>query len=279
MLQRRIQSALYVDWANMNPQFPSGTLVNALPRWFAWLEDGMFDPGRKPRKFLEKRAYINHNYRSHTPALEAAGFEVIPSSADMLIALDVADALHGSKPIQEYVFLTVDEDFIHLLARVGDRGKRRVVTIKEGEASAKAFPPRSDIVIPLEQLQRAFDYERSGLFRNLVGRFRLQLASWLPIKTNTFRKPLAPPTNPKITVIADLVATLAHSNAGVPVGKKSVLRHLQRNIPGFRVYRYSYRPRYNRLLRQIAAIRTDLQLFRNARGRLAIMAPAAGDQP
>jgi hypothetical protein len=274
MLQRRIRSALYIDWANIVSQFPSRTLVTGLPAWLAWLEDGKFDPAGRRRKFLEKCAYINQSYLSHGPILEAAGFKVIPSSADMLIALDVADSLHGDKAIKEYVLLTVDEDFVHLLARLGDRGKKRVVTINEKDPCARSFPPLSEITIPLDVLQRAFRYERHRPFRDLVGRLR---SRWF--RTTRRKTVEAPaPTNPRMRAIADQVAVLAHSKAGVAVGKNSVLRHLQRNIPGFHPYPYSYRPRYNRLLRRVAAIRTDLQLFRNARGQLAIMAPAPDDQ-
>jgi hypothetical protein len=167
MLRRRLRSALYIDWANINPQFPSGTFVDSLPAWLPWLEDGKFDPTGRRRSFVEMRAYINGNYLRHVPALEAAGFEVIPSSDDMLIALDMADSAAGDNGIREYILFTVDEEFVHLLERLGERGKLRAVTVAEGQASAKAFPPRSEIIIPLDRLRSAFPYRRSTFFGKL----------------------------------------------------------------------------------------------------------------
>jgi uncharacterized LabA/DUF88 family protein len=278
VFQRRVQSALYVDWANMSAKFPSRTLLEGLPAWLAWLEDGKFDGDRKRRTFLEKRAYINNTFLKQIPALEAAGFEVIPSSDDMLIALDMADSSLKKRHIDEYILLSVDEDFVHLLERLGERGRRkqRVVTVgPEGDARfpcSKTFPPRCEITIPLDHMQKAFQYERAQFFRRFIRSVRAQLARWRITSKKEVEPPVTISQDPMLLRIAEHVATLAESKRGVPVGKGSVVRYLQKNVPNF-PYAYSYRRRFDRLLRQVVAIRKDLQLFRNANGNLAIMAP------
>lgn len=270
MLRRSIDSALYVDWANINPKFPSGTLLNALPAWLAWLEHGNFDPKARPRKFVEKRVYINDTFRRYSAALEAAGFDVIPSSDDMLIALDASGSAHG-KRIKEYILLTLDEEFVHLLERLGNRRKERVVTVKEGEASARSFPKHCEIVIPLDKLEAAFDYKPQSL--GLIGRLMARIRA----RAVSHRPPLpaaTAPTDAFLTTVAGHIAALAHSKPGVALSRNSLLPYLQKNMRGFNPHPYRrYRHRYDWLLRRVAATRTDLQLFRNADGRIAIMAP------
>ena len=46
MLRRRIRSALYIDFENV-PLPP-----DAIANWLAWLEDGVFDPTGRRRRFL-----------------------------------------------------------------------------------------------------------------------------------------------------------------------------------------------------------------------------------
>jgi hypothetical protein len=282
VLRRGVKSALYVDWANMSAKFPSRTLLDGLSAWTAWLEDGKFDPTGKRRNFLEKRAYINTTFLRQIPALEAAGFEVIPSSDDMLIALDMADSFHENQPIKEYVLLTVDEDFLHLLERLGERGKKRVVTIgpigDDKYPCTRVFPSRSEITIPLNDLQTAFHYERRGFIHRLTLRLRPRIGRWFPPTSKEVQTPAIAHNNPRLLAIAEHLATLAHSKSGVAVGRSSVLRYLQKNMPDFRPYRYRHRGKYNRLLQQVVAIRNDLQLVRNAKGGLAIMVPR-GDDP
>jgi NYN domain len=274
VFHRPVRSALYIDFNNIAAQFVGGGFGDALPGWLAWLEDGRFDPERRRRTFKAKRAYLTAHYRRHAPALEQAGFQVIPSAADLVIALDMAESLCGGRDIKEYVLLTVDSDFVHVLERLGERQKNRVVTVQTGLPCAASFPPRAEITIPLENLRAAFDYRRHP---GLVRRLSITLSRTFLGLGQVYRKawPLSrpKPESPVLTAVADQVAILAHRTPGLPVGRETVMRHLQRNLPEFKASRFAGCGSYPEMIRQVAAIRGDLELFRHPNGGIAIMAP------
>jgi NYN domain-containing protein len=274
VFRRPVKSALYIDFNNIAAQFVGGGFGDAFAGWLAWLEDGQFDPERRQRTFKAKRVYLSAQFRRHATLLEQAGFQVIPSAADLVIALDVAESLCGGKDIKEYVLLTVDSDFVHVLERLGERQKNRVVTVQPALPCAASFPPRAEITIPLENLRAAFDYRRHpglvrrssiALSRTFLGLGRIYRKAW----------PLSRPKRerPVLTAVADQVAQLAQRTPGLPVGRETVMRHLQRNMPEFRTSRFAGCGSYPEMIRQVAAIRDDLELFRHPNGGIAIMAP------
>ena len=257
MFRRPVKSALYIDFNNIAAQFVGGGFGDAFAGWLAWLEDGQFDPERRQRTFKAKRVYLSAQFRRHAMLLEQAGFQVIPSAADLVIALDVADS-----------------DFVHVLERLGERQKNRVVTVQPALPCAASFPPRAEITIPLENLRAAFDYRRHP---GLVRRSSIALSRAFLGLGRIYRKawPLSRPKRerPVLTAVADQVAQLAQRTPGLPVGRETVMRHLQRNMPEFRTSRFAGCGSYPEMIRQVAAIRDDLELFRHPNGGIAIMAP------
>jgi hypothetical protein len=272
---------LFIDFNNISSQFVGGGFAEAVQGWLAWLEDGGFDPRGQRRRFIEKRVFLSMNYGQYAPVLEAAGFLVVPSAADSIIGYDIADTIHVKKPIAEYVVLTVDSGFDHVLERLGERGRRRVVTIKPGEASAKSFPLRSEVTITIEELRKAFTYERKNRFGARLSR----AAGWVRARAShgadlasegLARLRQSIPRGGRNTVliaVADHVAKLALEKPGVPAGFKTVKRYLEKNMPEFHVTgRYAGCGTFNKMIREVAAIRPDLQVVRTRAG-LAIMAP------
>jgi hypothetical protein len=136
MLARRIPSALYVDFNNIVAKIVGGGFGDASAAWLAWLEDGQFDPNKRKRNFIQKWVYLDEPYLHFAKPLEANGFQIILSAADLIIALDLVESVHQQPSIKEYVLLSVDNDFQHLLERLGERDKLRVATIEPGAPCA-----------------------------------------------------------------------------------------------------------------------------------------------
>ncbi len=146
MFARRIPSALYVDFNNIVAKIVGGGFGDASAAWLAWLEDGLFDPKKRKRTFIQKRVYLGEPYLHFAKPLEANGFQTILSSADLIIALDLVELVHQQPTIAEYVLLSVDNDFQHLLERLGERGKARVATIERGSLRRHLSPADRDRV-------------------------------------------------------------------------------------------------------------------------------------
>ena len=96
---------------------------------------------------------IRAPYDHYVKKFVEAGFEVIPSAAALLLALDAVKFIYIGKNAAEYVILTVDRDFSDLLERLGERGRDRVATIEKGTPSETLFPDRAEIIIPIEDLR------------------------------------------------------------------------------------------------------------------------------
>ena len=285
MFRRKISSALFIDFNNIAAQFVGGGFGDAVQGWLPWLEDGRFDPRGRRRRFTEKRVFLNKPYERYATLFEQAGFVVVPSAADSIIGYDIADLVHLNKNITEYVVLTVDRGFDHVLERLGERRKQRVVTIKAGEGSAKSFPLRSEITISIEDLRKAFEYERQktffGRLSGAVSWVRAQalhaaeltLEGLKRLRPHTHRAPIGAP----LRKAAAHVAELALGRPGVPAGFDTIMRYLKRKMPDLHAAgRYAGCGSFNRMIREIAAIYPELKLVRARRG-LAIIAPPNAD--
>ncbi len=88
-----VKTALFVDFQNIAGKL-GAAFPKSLPAWLSWLEDGRFDPERRKRRLLERRAYFDpNNHRAYGPVFQAAGFDTIPTAADMMLALDLAESI------------------------------------------------------------------------------------------------------------------------------------------------------------------------------------------
>ena len=273
MLGRKIPSALYVDFNNIVAKIVGGGFGDASAAWLAWLEDGQFDPNKRKRTFLQKRIYLGEPYLHFAKPLEANGFQTILSSADLIIALDLVESVHQQPAIKEYVLLSVDNDFQHLLERLGERGKIRVATIEPGAPCEATFPPRAEMVFPVESLRAALDYQRPlSRWRRMFGLVRETAAGVRQRYKGLVRRLRHRGERRWIRVAADHVAALAHETPGLPLGRDTVVRHLTRLMPVITSGRFRSRRAYHQLLRQMTEIRDDLRLFEYPNGGIAIMA-------
>jgi hypothetical protein len=273
MFARRIPSALYVDFNNIVAKIVGGGFGDASAAWLAWLEDGQFDPKKRKRTFIQKRVYLGEPYLHFAKPLEANGFQTILSSADLIIALDLVESVHQQPAITEYVLLSVDNDFQHLLERLGERSKARVATIEQGAPCAATFPPRTEIVFPVESLRAALAYQRPvSRWRRLSGFARETAADMRQRYKSLLRRLRHRGERRWIRVAADHVAALAHETPGLPLGKDTVVRHLSKLMPDVTSGRFRSRRTYQQLLRQMTEIRDDLRLFEYPNGGIAIMA-------
>src|SRR5262245_45150037 len=242
MLARRIPSALYVDFNNIVAKIVGGGFGDASAAWLAWLEDGQFDPNKRKRNFLQKRVYLDEPYLHFAKPLETNGFQIILSSVDLIIALDLVESVHQQPAIKEYVLLSVDNDFQHLLERLGERGKARVATIEPGAPCAATFPPRAEIVFPVESLRAALDYQRPlSKWRRMFGSVRDAVAGVRERYKALIRRLRHRGRQRWIRVAADHVAALAHETPGLPLGRDTVLRHLTRLMPDITSARFRSR--------------------------------------
>ena len=132
------------------------------------------------------------------------------------------------------MLLTVDADFDHVLERLGQRHKNRVVTIEPGKPCAKSFPARSEMTIPLAKLKAAFQYRRKErawkrtsnfvLPRwNRANDFRRSVLSRIHERYSLLRRRVV--DRQTLEVAADHIATLAHQKPGLQVGRRTVMRY------------------------------------------------------
>src|SRR5262245_22968526 len=227
MLARRIPSALYVDFNNIVAKIVGGGFGDASAAWLAWLEDGQFDPNKRKRNFLQKRVYLDEPYLHFAKPLETNGFQIILSSADLIIALDLVESVHQQPAIKEYVLLSVDNDFQHLLERLGERDKVRVATIEPGAPCAATFPPRAEIVFNVENLKAALDYKRPlSRWRRVVSLVQGTVDGVRQRYKRVVQRLRHRGERRWTRIAADHVAALAHETPGLPLGRDTVVRHL-----------------------------------------------------
>ncbi len=175
MFRQRIRSALYIDFENI--PLPPESIGN----WLDWLEDGVFDPSRRRRNYLQKRVYWNSHAERHRALFEAHGFEAIlvgkfsglKNSADIRMAMDVVEATYARPEIKEFILLTGDSDFVPVLERLRQKAKSTAVVVTEHRPNIHTtYNATADVLIPSRLLAEAASYHRPrrGLLERLIGR-------------------------------------------------------------------------------------------------------------
>ena len=174
MLRWRIRSALYIDFENV-PLPP-----DAIASWLAWLEDGVFDPGNRRRRFLQKRVYWNSHAERSRDIFHKHGFVPIlvgkysglKNGADIRMAMDVVEATYTRPEIDEFILLTGDSDFVPVLERLRAKSKRSAIVATEHRPNIHTTYQRSaDLIIPSRRLTEAAQYVRPRSV--LMARLRL----------------------------------------------------------------------------------------------------------
>ena len=163
MLRRRIRSALYIDFENV-PLPPE-----AIGSWLAWLEDGIFDPTRKRRRFLQKRVYWNSHAERNRDLFQKHGFVPIligkysglKNGADIRMAMDVVETTYTRAEIDEFILLTGDSDFVPVIERLKQKAKRSAIVATEHRPNIHTtYHRHADLLIPSRRLTEAAQYRR-----------------------------------------------------------------------------------------------------------------------
>jgi NYN domain len=174
------RAALYVDFDNIFTALAAldraraQTFATQPGQWLRWLAEG--GDGGGPRRLLIRRCYLNpagatpptsggapaKGDISQTPfsqfrgALVRDGFEVVDcprlttlkNAADMVMALDIVDALAHPTRFEEFLILSGDADFTPLLHRLRAHDRRSLVVAPAG--AARAFQAAADRVLPVD---------------------------------------------------------------------------------------------------------------------------------
>jgi len=174
-----IRAALFIDFDNVflslnQVDRRAGKIFAERPAlWLDWLEagrhealaDGEATP--TPRRILVRNCYLNpaafSNQRAFftraaftvvdCPALTARG----KNSADILMAMDILDAIQHPTRFDEFIILSSDADFTPVLLRL--RAHDRITSVMTNAVTAAAFREACDISIDLE----TFAVEALGL--------------------------------------------------------------------------------------------------------------------
>lgn len=167
----RIRSALFIDFENV------ALPPDAIPNWLPWLEDGIFDHGKR-RRFLLKRVYWNSSAQRHEPAYRASGFEVVhcdryvglANSVDVRMAIEIIETTFQHPRIDEYILVTKDSDFVPVLRRLRELHKRTAFLVDEKRPNVHTiYRAHADTLISHGSLSDARRYVRPepGLLKRL----------------------------------------------------------------------------------------------------------------
>jgi hypothetical protein len=174
-----IRAALFIDFDNIFislNRFDSRaakTFAERPTMWLNWLESGrhaLLDKSEDepiPRRVLVRNCYLNPaafaNQRAFftraaftvvdCPALTAQG----KNSADIVMAMDMLDAIQHPTCFDEFIILSSDADFTPVLTRL--RAHDRLTSVMTNAVTAAAFRESCDFSIDLE----TFSEEALGL--------------------------------------------------------------------------------------------------------------------
>lgn len=164
--RRPVKAALIVDFDNV-----AATLGADLPArigaWLRYIEEGGFAPDGRRRKLVIKRCYWNIHNERHREKFERAGFSVIAclsrtcapkSSADIILAIDMMDALRGRPKFDEVILLSGDSDFTPLIERAKSDGLRTIVFASG--AVVPSYVDSADLCIDKASLAAAINTPR-----------------------------------------------------------------------------------------------------------------------
>lgn len=226
MLWGRARSALFIDFDNVG----SNEMRDRAAAMVAWLEAGEFKKGERARRFLVKRVYWNGKTDEHRAGFERAGFDAFAcrpiatnkvaankSASDLRLAVDVIDVHHRWRSIREVFLFSTDTDFVPVVDMLVERGVRVVTLGNEKDSSSAIYRDHADDVIPLRQLYDAFRYQPPQP-RRFGG--------------DPIEAPAPEFAGDVLELAAQLIVELAQRTPGLPIGRRTITRTLQK-LPGF----------------------------------------------
>lgn len=170
----RVKAALFIDFDNvflsLKKDYSDAVAKRfANPsRWLPWLEGGEHANGKEAfhgkRSLLIRRCYgspdLMRPFRAYFTRL---GFQVVDcppltksgkNSADIVMTLDIADAIEHTTRFDEFLILSSDADFTPVALRL--RAHDRITSILANQQTAAAFRSCCDIVIDTDEFEAVF---------------------------------------------------------------------------------------------------------------------------
>ena len=167
----RIKAALFIDFDNvylslLNDYSESVARRFANPsRWMPWIESGAYVTDRDDltgeRSILIRRCYGSpERIRPFRAYFVRSGFQVVDcpplttsgkNSADIVMTLDIADAIEHRTRFDEFVILSSDADFTPVALRL--RAYDRITSILANQQTAAAFRSCCDVIIDMEDFE------------------------------------------------------------------------------------------------------------------------------
>ncbi len=290
MLRRRMRSALYIDFENV--PLPADAIAN----WLAWLEDGVFEPAHRQRRFLQKRVYWNSHAERNRDVFVAHGFTPIlvgkfaglKNGADIRMAMDVIEATYTRSEIDEFILLTGDSDFVPVLERLRVKAKRSAIVATEHRPNIHTtYQLNADVLIPSRRLVEAAQYRRPK--RTLLDRLLLRRAPAIPatrpLPAASASKPASaraaptaerPSNGEPVTFMeaaARRVAKLVTQQPRNYVAQKRVMAELER-VPGFKRQgptAFLGMGSYKALMKELARIETRIKVVEQPGGGMGVV--------
>ena len=178
----RVKAALFIDFDNvflsLKKDYSDAVAKRfANPsRWLPWLERGEHAAESETvsggRSLLIRRCYgspdLVRPFRAYFTRL---GFQVVDcppltksgkNSADIVMTLDIADAIEHTTRFDEFLIFSSDADFTPVALRL--RAYDRITSILANQQTAAAFRSCCDIVIDMDEFEAVFGerQERAG---------------------------------------------------------------------------------------------------------------------
>lgn len=178
----RVKAALFIDFDNvflsLKKDYSDAVAKRfANPsRWLPWLERGEHAAESETvsggRSLLIRRCYgspdLVRPFRAYFTRL---GFQVVDcppltksgkNSADIVMTLDIADAIEHTTRFDEFLIFSSDADFTPVALRL--RAHDRITSILANQQTAAAFRSCCDIVIDMDEFEAVFGerQERAG---------------------------------------------------------------------------------------------------------------------
>ncbi len=161
------RAALFVDFDNIYlalrdaDRRAAESFAQQPDRWLSWFAKGLHEEqpahgGDSPgRSILVRRCYLNpHSFGAFRPYFTRAGFSVIDcpaltgrgkNSADIVMVMDLLDALEHKTRFDEFIILSGDADFTPVLLRLRAHDRRTVVVTNA--LTAAAYRAAADISV------------------------------------------------------------------------------------------------------------------------------------
>ncbi len=171
----QLRTALFLDFDNIyiglkeeEGEDVAKRFATAPGRWLEWLEQGMPEPGQpRPaggprRRILLRNCYLNPVGRDlprYRASFTATGFRVVDcptltrqgkNSADILMVMDILDALSHPTRFDEFILFSGDADFTAVLLRLRAHD-RRTVALSVGQPST-AYASACDRLLTVDEL-------------------------------------------------------------------------------------------------------------------------------